>query len=195
MRFTGFAARLYDLVQQAAGAKRVSRILAEELADLPPGGWMLDVGGGTGLYRNLCPQSWGYVCLDQDQAKMAGFKQRHAGSSAVLADARRLPFPANSFDLCLIVFVAHHLDPGDFYSALREIARILKEKGRLLLMDPLWEPGNLPGRILWSLDQGSFPRGSRKLGELLGTEWKIRRRRRFRILHDYELFWCEPAAD
>jgi len=51
-------------------------------------------------------------------------------------DARQLPFDANSFDAVVSSWALHNLyDRADREQALREIARVLKPSGRVMLVD------------------------------------------------------------
>lgn len=51
----------------------------------------------------------------------------------IVADALRLPFPAASFDCVTIAFGLRNME--DWAAALREIARVLRAGGRLLVLD------------------------------------------------------------
>jgi SAM-dependent methyltransferase len=78
------------------------------------------------------------------------------GIETVEADVRSLPFPDRSFDQVLLVSTLEHVgadnsvyglaaerDGGDArLAALRELARVLRPRGSLLLTVPLGEPGD-----------------------------------------------------
>jgi SAM-dependent methyltransferase len=53
-----------------------------------------------------------------------------------LAAIEELPFPDASFDAALISLVLHHLPPGLKIVGLREVHRVLKPDGRLLVIEP-----------------------------------------------------------
>jgi SAM-dependent methyltransferase len=78
-----------------------------------------------------------------------------AGLEAVEADVRALPFPDRSFDQVLLVSTLEHVgadnavygldaepDPDARLNALRELGRILRVDGSLLVTVPLGEPGD-----------------------------------------------------
>jgi ubiquinone/menaquinone biosynthesis C-methylase UbiE len=184
---------VYDLAQRFSGSEKLKKLFHQEVlphSAIP--GLVLDVGGGTGLYRSICPPTWRYHCLDCDRAKIYGFKQRHAQDRAIRGSAMRLPLAEKTFDFCLMIFVAHHLSPADLQAALREIARVLRQNGRLFLADPVWNPANWRGRCLWSLDQGSYKKSAEELSGLIGGIMEIVDERQIKILHDYKFFWCRP---
>jgi ubiquinone/menaquinone biosynthesis C-methylase UbiE len=51
------------------------------------------------------------------------------------ADARDLPFRSGQFDLALISMVLHEMDPSGRIPTLREMMRVVRENGVLLIMD------------------------------------------------------------
>jgi SAM-dependent methyltransferase len=77
------------------------------------------------------------------------------GFETVVADARKLPFPDDSFDQVLLVSTLEHIgadneiygldgagDPSGRESALRELRRVLAPEGTMLVTVPLGEPGD-----------------------------------------------------
>jgi SAM-dependent methyltransferase len=150
----------------------------------------LDVGGGTGLNRPYLPIGWKYFCLDPDPQKLEGFRARFPSDEAVKASACEIPFDNESIDLCIMTAVSHHLTNEKFRLALCEIRRVLRPGGKFMLMDAVWNPANLIGRFLWSLDRGSFPRNTEKLEHFIQTELFIERRVFWKVHHEYALFWC-----
>jgi len=87
-------------------------------------GLALDVGCGVGRFL-----ARGVIGVDIDVARLRSARQRSAW--VVAGDAKRLPFPAASFD----TVYAHRVlnDTGDVDAGLAEIARVLRPHGRLLI--------------------------------------------------------------
>lgn len=92
-------------------------------------GRVLDVGAGRGhLSASLAERGWDAVALDPDRH----FLRRAAGGvRTVCADATRLPIAAASMDAVAGAFVLPHLP--DLATALRELRRVLRPGGRLVL--------------------------------------------------------------
>jgi SAM-dependent methyltransferase len=182
---------IYDLSQWIAGASFGRRVIKEEFSMLPLSGCVLDVGGGTGLSRSLFPASWKYFCLDPDPQKLKGFCAKYPNDKAVQASACDVPLPNQSFDLCIMIAVSHHLTDEDFSLALAEVKRLLRPRGKFMLMDAVWNPTNLRGRFLWALDRGSYPKTRECLQSRLGAFFSIQSTRNWKVHHEYALIWCQ----
>lgn len=97
----------------------------------PPDSVILDVGCGPGLLPLLLAQSGSRsLGVDLDFGLLAA----RLAPNLAQADALRLPFPAEAFDLVTASNVLFLLD--DPAAALREWARILKPHGMLCLLNP-----------------------------------------------------------
>ncbi len=66
-------------------------------------------------------------------AEMLAVAQRKGVGRTVLADALQLPFESESFDCVTVAFGLRNM--ADWAAALREIARVLRTGGRLLVLD------------------------------------------------------------
>lgn len=100
-------------------------------------GEVLDVGCGTMPYRDLV-KATRYVGLDYDTPLRRG-----AGLADVFYDGVRFPVPDASFDGALCTQVLEHVfTPEEF---LREIARVLRPGGELVLTVPfVWDEHEQP---------------------------------------------------
>lgn len=179
---------VYDLTQTLAGAHFVRLRLRRHLAGIcTSADCVLDIGGGTGRLRSLLPAGSRYICLDLELPKLRRYVSVTSRPNPLQADATRLPVRTASIDVITWTFVAHHFTDADLSAALDESARVLKDGGRILFIDPILDRRRLPGWLLWKLDRGSNPRSDEKLCATLNSRFHVERWDRFAVFHRYLL--------
>lgn len=96
-------------------------------------GLMLDLGCGLGRQSTEMIRR-GYKVTGIDYSPSLLRQADAAGVPVAAADALRLPFEAETFDLVYTIGVLHHLKDAETQaSACREVARVLKPGGRFLI--------------------------------------------------------------
>jgi len=139
-----WAAR-YDLLAWllTRGRERAFRERLIGLAGLEPGDSVLDIGCGTGTLaiaatRHVGPTGAIYgIDASPQMVARATRKAEKAGAPAVfqLAAAEQLPFPDARFDVVLSTLMFHHLPRTTRQRCAMEIRRVLKPRGRVLVVD------------------------------------------------------------
>lgn len=133
--------RMNDLM--SFGIHRLWKRFTINMAGLQPGQQVLDLAGGTGdLTRLMSPRvgALGHVVLADINAAMLSTGRAHlldrgvsGNVTYVQADAERLPFPDNSFDLVTMGFGLRNVTNKQ--QALNDIYRILRPAGCLLVLE------------------------------------------------------------
>lgn len=141
----------YDVMNDlmSAGVHRLWKRFTIEMSGARPGNRVLDIAGGTGdltrqFSRIVGPQ--GEVVLADINASMLAVgrdrlldKGVSGNVRFVQADAEKLPFPDNHFDIVTISFGLRNVTHKD--AAIRSMLRVLKPGGRLLVLE-FSKPGN-----------------------------------------------------
>jgi ubiquinone/menaquinone biosynthesis C-methylase UbiE len=177
---------VYDWIQVLAGARIVYKRLVSQLATFDSA-TVLDLGGGTGLYRHACPSSCVYICLDIDKEKLNRFRKKYPDCTTLLADATAIPLKDESIDVVICICVSHHLTDVSFAKLISESKRVLKPLGVFVFLDALRMPKRLLSRLLWRYDRGSFPRTKEQIQSFISTQYRIIHSEDFTVFHKYIL--------
>lgn len=112
------------------------RWVETQAAVVPPGSRVLDVGAGPARYRRLfthCEyKTQDFKKLTPQQAKWT--EASDYADIDYVSDISAIPVPDESFDVVLCTEVLEHVP--DPIAAIREVGRILRTGGRLLLTAP-----------------------------------------------------------
>jgi len=108
---------------------------------------VLDLGAGTGLLAlAVAPMVAHVTAIDNSPAvsRLLEAKARQlaiTNVTMIVADARNLPLESSSIDLAVSNYCLHHVTDEDKLVALRELARVLRPGGRLVLGDMMFNIG------------------------------------------------------
>ena len=139
------AAAAYDLMVWLLmlGREGAFREKVLRLARLEPGESVLDVGCGTGTLaiaakRHVWPTGTVYgIDASPEMLARASNKARKAGVEVFFKNglAQALPFPNAQFDAVLSSVMLHHLPRKARLECACEMRRVLKPRGRVLVVD------------------------------------------------------------
>ncbi|MEP7284645.1 MAG: class I SAM-dependent methyltransferase [Chloroflexota bacterium] len=137
--------RIYDLILLGItrGRESAFRQKVADLARLQHGETVLDVGCGTGTQAIVAKQrvgDSGSVAGIEPSPRMIAYARRKATRRKLSIDFQpgvieHLTFPDQSFDVVLCIIVLHHMSDDLKHQGVKEIIRVLKPGGRLLVID------------------------------------------------------------
>jgi demethylmenaquinone methyltransferase/2-methoxy-6-polyprenyl-1,4-benzoquinol methylase len=140
--FDSVAAR-YDLMNDVLsfGLHRVWKAYTVGVAAVRPGDKVLDIAGGTGdlarAFASRTGSNGEVVLTDINEAMLRVGRDRLLDEGTVLptvaCDAEHLPFASGRFDLVSVAFGLRNMTHKE--AALREMARVLRPGGRLLVLE------------------------------------------------------------
>lgn len=148
-------AQKYDIMNDvmSAGMHRLWKRFAVDVSGVGPGDKVLDIAGGSGDLSRLFAKKVGTqsamnpgtVILTDINASMLGVgrdRMIDAGLSipAAQCNAEILPFTDETFNCVMVAFGLRNMTHKDI--ALREMQRVLKPGGRLLVLEfsKVWQP-------------------------------------------------------
>ncbi|MCB9455403.1 MAG: methyltransferase domain-containing protein [Anaerolineaceae bacterium] len=102
-----------------------------------PGMKVLDVACGSGLHLQTYREAGCAITGIDKSPSMLGVARKNLGEDADLhlADARQMPFGDDSFDLVTISLAIHEMRQAMREGVTREMKRVLKPDGRILVID------------------------------------------------------------
>lgn len=140
----------YDVMNDlmSVGLHRLWKRFAVGVSGVRAGQRVLDVAGGSGdmsrLFLKKVGGSGQVVLTDINNAMLRVGRDRlldeGLATPVVQCDAERIPFPDNYFDCVSIAFGLRNVTRKD--AALREMRRVLKPGGRLIVLEfsKVWKP-------------------------------------------------------
>lgn len=133
----------YDIMNDlmSMGLHRVWKHYTTTVADLREGYQVLDIAGGTGdlsmSFSKKVGKTGRVVHTDINEAMLRTGRDRLLDHGIVLptlvCDAEKLPFPDNHFDVVSVAFGLRNMTHKDV--ALKEMCRVLKPNGKLLVLE------------------------------------------------------------
>ncbi|MEK8085231.1 bifunctional demethylmenaquinone methyltransferase/2-methoxy-6-polyprenyl-1,4-benzoquinol methylase UbiE [Aquabacterium sp. A3] len=136
-------ANKYDVMNDlmSAGMHRLWKAYTITASGVRPGHKVLDIAGGTGdlseAFAKRVGPSGMVVHTDINLAMLSTGRDRLINSGmalpTTLCDAEKLPFPAHTFDIVSVAFGLRNMTHKDL--ALKEMCRVLKPGGRLLVLE------------------------------------------------------------
>lgn len=175
--------RVYEASRRLIGARNEMEQMIGRAVRPAPGQRLLDFGCGNG---RLVPFVGGvtYIGVDNNESYIEDARRTYGSPNAsfICCDLFDLgSLDIEPVDYVVSIGVLHHLEDEVAEVALRSALSTLKPAGKLITMDPCFEPTQASiARVLMALDRGRFvrhPADYRRLveragGEVDGEIWK-----------------------
>jgi demethylmenaquinone methyltransferase / 2-methoxy-6-polyprenyl-1,4-benzoquinol methylase len=148
-------AQKYDIMNDvmSAGMHRIWKRFAVDISGVKTGDKVLDIAGGSGDLSKLFSKKVGVnsnlnpgqvILTDINASMLAVGRDRMIDNGlsvpATQCNAEQLPFADNTFDCVIVAFGLRNMTHKDI--ALKEMQRVLKIGGRLLVLEfsKVWQP-------------------------------------------------------
>jgi SAM-dependent methyltransferase len=169
--------KIYDLFQGIMGARKGRSIFSAGYIRAQEGDRVLDIGCGTAEARDFLP-AVEYYGFDPNPKYIRTAQKRLRDVPgctflcATVDEAVLGTLP--KFDIVLALGVLHHLDDEAVVRLAKLAKGALKEKGRLILVDPCFVEGQSPvARFFARLDRGQHVRDVKGYRDLMNTAFGV----------------------
>jgi ubiquinone/menaquinone biosynthesis C-methylase UbiE len=161
---------LFDLQQRVCNSYAILRQLFS--AQLEAKGLrVLDMGCSTGACADglLSLRDNAYTGIDLNERYLAYALKRRPHGQFLRADASRLDFPDESFDIVMLLGMLHHNEDAVAARCLAEAGRVLRPDGAILVAEPTFDQDSILSSFLLCLDRGRHIRCPEGYESLFGS--------------------------
>ncbi len=124
-----FLSKYYDRLVKTNDSSPLISIL-----DMPPGGSLLDAGGGTGRIAALFTHDTDGVFVVDSSMGMLRYAKGKDRLMPSRAFTETLPFVGGCFDRVVMVDALHHVI--DYRQTIRELWRVVRPGGKVVIEEP-----------------------------------------------------------
>lgn len=115
---------------------------------------ILEIGVGTGnLASKFLANDYNIIGLDQSREMLNVSKGKLPRLKLRLGDFMKIPFENKSFDIIVSTYAFHHLNNEEKKVAIHEMIRVLKDNGRIVIGDLMFENEKEKQKIINTLNK------------------------------------------
>tara|TARA_B100000965_G_scaffold403034_1_gene430290 strand:- start:1546 stop:2154 length:609 start_codon:yes stop_codon:yes gene_type:complete len=143
---------------------------------------ILDVGCSTGTAAaNIFDLSkTDYIGIDISDEYISLARNKYGYDKFINMDATQMKFDSETFDIVLFNGVMHHMSDKLICDCLKEVRRVLKPNGYILIGEPVFTKSMPISTFFLNHDRGKFIRDTEGYKNLI-REFKLERERYFRF--------------
>lgn len=113
---------------------------------------ILEIGVGTGnLANRFLSEGFHITGLDQSREMLNVAKEKFPKLKLRLGEFLKIPFENNTFDIIVSTYAFHHLNEKEKGVAIKEMLRILKKHGKIIIGDLMFQNEKQKQKIIKNL--------------------------------------------
>jgi ubiquinone/menaquinone biosynthesis C-methylase UbiE len=122
---------------------------------------VLDFGCGIGSSSYICSPD-NYLGIDPDSERVDYAQRIYPNHTFRILEEKQLPLTDGSIDYVLIVAVLHHIPSAEIQLYLQEFKRILKQHGKVIVIEPYLDNNcRFNKRLMSFFDNGKYIRNEK----------------------------------
>tara|TARA_B100001778_G_scaffold278698_1_gene242745 strand:+ start:109 stop:738 length:630 start_codon:yes stop_codon:yes gene_type:complete len=155
---------VFNSFERMMGVNKTRETLVREYIRPNKNSLVLDIGCGTGDFRNFLPEDLTYIGIDTSNkyiefAKKKKFKNSKFYCCGINEISNITDIQKSKFDIIISIGVIHHLDEKLFNDLVEKSFSVLNNDGYLVTYDPVFkDKQNRISRFLIENDRGEYVR-------------------------------------
>ncbi|MDD4984062.1 MAG: class I SAM-dependent methyltransferase [Candidatus ainarchaeum sp.] len=157
---------------------------------------VLDFGCGTGSNAKLFDPTK-YLGFDVDSGRIALAKKLYPGYKFKVLKTDSLSSEKKQFDIIFISATIHHISDSLFKKYLKDFKKVLKPKGRIIIIEPVFcKETRFNNWIMTLFDDGKYIRYEKQYLDLFGKDFSVVVHKRFKKCIVYnEIFFSASKKE
>lgn len=110
---------------------------------------VLEIGVGTGnLAGRFLESDYDIIGIDQSREMLNVAKEKYPKLRLRLGDFLNIPYENNEFDVIVSTYAFHHLNEEEKIISIKEMLRVLKDNGRIVIGDLMFESDSVKENMM-----------------------------------------------